>query len=297
MRKLKKKKECIYGKSSPHPHPSVIYIIHSVNQQKVSGLLHSNVELGESPEKLIMLDCRRTGFCSIYQKELEKLLREVALKFPRTGYYQGMNCIGGFLLKYSSDYDFSLTIFNYLVEKKLEKYFSQNFKNLKQLLFLSDKIFELYVPKFHKHFKGLGIGTEYFMSPIVLTLFTGSLQFIENYQLVANIIDIIIMDGWAGFFKVSVVIMQSLEKTLMEMKYDQLLNYLTKEIYEDLIEFSFNSIKKEIKKITIPENLLTGLEIQYEDTTVVIDQYWMNFYEKRRPVKKDKYKLQRGSSD
>lgn len=208
-----------------------------------------------------------------------------------------MNCIGGFLLKYSNDFDFSLLIFNYLMEKKLEKYFSHHFKNLKQLLFLSEKIFELYVPKFHNHFKSLGIGTEYFMSPIVLTLFTGSLQFIENYQLVANIIDIIIMEGWEGFFKVLVVIMQKLEKTLISKDYDKLLNYLTKEIYEDLIEFNFNSMKKEIKKISIPANLLSGLEIQYEDTTVVIDQYWINFYEKRRPSKKEKFVPKRPISD
>ena len=255
----------------------------------MQGLLSSNTELGESPEKLIKLDCRRTGFCSAYQNELENLLKEIAKKFPRTGYYQGMNCIGGFLLKYSNDYEFSLLVFNYLVENRLEKYFSQNFKNLKQLLFLSEKIFELYIPKFHSHFKSLGIGTEYFMSPIVLTLFTGSLQFIENYQLVANLIDIIIVDGWIGFFKVLVVIMQKLEKVLLKKDYDELLNFLTKELYEDLIDFNFNSIKREISKISIPENLLDGLEIQYEDTTVVIEQYWINFYEKRRPYKKDNF--------
>ena len=240
-------------------------------------------DLHSSPEKLIKLDCRRTGFCNYFQSDLEQLLQEVARKFPKTGYYQGMNCIGGFLLKYTSDYQFSLKVFNFLMEKRLETYFSDNFKNLKQLLFVSEKIFELYTPKFHAHFKSKNIGTEYFMSPIVLTLFTQSLQFIENFQLVATIIDIVIAEGWIGFFKVLVVIVQKVENKAVKLDYDELLGYLTKEIFEDLITLNFGSLKHEISKLTIPKGLLTGLGTQYEDTTVIIDNYWVSFYEKRRP--------------
>ena len=250
----------------------------------MSKIIGSQTELTFSPEKLIKLDCRRTGFCNHFQGDLEKLLHEVARKFPKTGYYQGMNCIGGFLLKYTSDYQFALKVFNFLMEKRLETYFSDNFKNLKQLLFVSEKIFELYTPKFHAHFKGKNIGTEYFMSPIVLTLFTGSLQFIENFQLVATIIDIVIAEGWIGFFKVLVVIVQKVESRLIKLDYDYLLSYLTKEIYEDLISFNFGSLKREIARLTIPKGLLQGLGTQYEDTTVIIDNYWSNFYEKRRPA-------------
>lgn len=260
----------------------------------MSLVIGSMADLESSPEKLIRLDCRRTGFCNQYKDDLERLLKNVAKKFPKTGYYQGMNCIGGFLLKYTAEFSFSVMIFNFLMEKRLEKYFSDNFKNLKQLLFVSEKIFELYTPKFHSHFKSLNIGTEYFMSPIVLTLFTGSLQFIENYQLVATIMDIIIAEGWIGFFKVLVVIMMRIEQRLIKMDYDELLSYLTKEIYEDLIQFTFNSLKKEIRKLTIPKNLLYGLEIQYEDTTVVIDNYWMDFYEKRRPSRKQMFLPKKG---
>ena len=86
----------------------------------MSKIIGSQTELTFSPEKLIKLDCRRTGFCNHFQGDLEKLLHEVARKFPKTGYYQGMNCIGGFLLKYTSDYHFALKVFNFLMEKRLE---------------------------------------------------------------------------------------------------------------------------------------------------------------------------------
>lgn len=249
----------------------------------MSKIIGSMKVLPASTEKLIVLDCRRTGFCNHFREDLEQLLREVAKKFPRTEYYQGMNCIGGFLLKYTSDYDFTLKVFNFLMEKRLETYFSDDFKNLRQLLFVSEKIFELYNPNFHAHFKSKNIGTNYFMSPILLTLFTGSLQFIENFQLVATIIDIVIAEGWIGFFKVMVVIIKKVESRLIRLDYDELLKYLTKDIYEDLITFNFGSLKHEIAKLTIPKGLLEGLGLQYEDTTVIIDNYWVNFYEKRRP--------------
>ena len=93
-------------------------------------------------------------------------------------------------------------------------------------------------------------------------------------------------EGWIGFFKVMVVIVKKVENRLVRLDYDDLLSYLTKEIYEDLITFNFGSLKREIAKLTIPKGLLEGLGLQYEDTTVIIDNYWVKFYDRRRPSNK-----------
>lgn len=231
---------------------------------------------------MIPLDCKRTGFCNTYEKELEQLLKRMAVSFPETGYYQGMNCIGGFLLKYTDDFETSKTVFSFLMEKRLSQYFSHDFQNLKQLFFVSKKIFELYCPRFHAHFTNKNIGTEYFMSPILLTLFSGSLQFIENYSLVADVFDVIFANGWPGFFQVLVVFVSKVEDKLLRLDYDEILSYLKEDFYSELISFNFSSLKKEIGKYSIPKSLLMALRVQYADTTYAIDSYWNAFYEKKR---------------
>lgn len=244
------------------------------------------MEAKKSYNRVIPLDCKRTGFCSAYEKELETLLKRMAVSFPETGYYQGMNCIGGFLLKYTQDFDTSKKVFNFLMEKRLSQYFSHDFQNLKQLFFVSKRIFELYCPRFFTHFNNKNIGTEYFMSPILLTLFSGSLQFIENYSLVADVFDIIFAKGWPGFFQVLVVFISKVEDKLLNLDYDEILNYLKEDFYSELISFNFSSLKREIGKYSIPKSLLMALRVQYADTTYAIDSFWNSYYEKKRTSKR-----------
>lgn len=86
-----------------------------------------------------------------------------------------MNCIGGFLINYTDSLPKSKMVFNYFIENFLEKYFLNNFAYLKQLLYVSEKIVQKYAPKFHSHLKSLQIQNEYWISPILLTLFTNGL--------------------------------------------------------------------------------------------------------------------------
>lgn len=62
-----------------------------------------------------------------------------------------MNCIGGFLFLYIDDYEKTKVIFTYLMAKRLEIYFLNNFEMLKKLLYVAEKLIMKFVPKMHKH--------------------------------------------------------------------------------------------------------------------------------------------------
>lgn len=237
-------------------------------------------------EGIIQKDVNRTTFCSSKKPELSKLLKRVSLNFPKTGYYQGMNCIGGFLLKYSGNYKNSLTIFNYLMERRLVKYFSEKFKNAKQLFYVCERLFELYLPSFYQHLKKLNINAAEYLLQTHLTLFTTSLQYIANFSLMANIFDLVIAEGWGGFFKVVIFFFRKFESRVVKMNHEKTMIFLQREIYESLVNIDLERFKRDISKLTIPKNLMLAIEYQYVDTGAIVQNFWHEYYEKRRSSRK-----------
>ena len=238
--------------------------------------------LDEKIIHILRMDVKRTNFVKDKKDELIELLIIVSSNYPKNSYYQGMNCIGGFLLNYLDDFDKSKLIFEYLIKYRLEKYFLDSFSNFKKLLFLSEKIIEIFLTKLFLHFEKLKIGIEFFISPILLTIFCSGLQFIENYNLVTKVIDIFIIEGWVGFFKIIIYIFRHIEKKLLEMEYDTILEFLNKKLYEDLFYFNLTHLKKKCFKIKIKKNLISRLEMEYDSTRKVVDEYWNHYYEKKR---------------
>lgn len=238
--------------------------------------------LDDKTRHIIAMDVKRTNFAKFNKESLEKLLVDVACLFPQTTYYQGMNCIGGFLLNYLDDYETAKLVFVYLMRKRLEIYFLNNFARLKKLLYIAERFIQIHVPKLHSYLLELNIGNEFYISPIILTVFTSSLQFIENYSLVSKIIDIFIVEGWVGFFKVLVHVMKLLEKKVLEKDYDQVLEFLNKNIYEFLFLQKLESIKTEIQKVNIVKSDLEKLDLEYNRTRQVVEKYWSDYFERKR---------------
>ena len=245
----------------------------------------SKGELDHRILHIIKMDVKRTNFAKFNKESLEKLLLEIAAAFPLTTYYQGMNCIGGFLLNFTDNYDTSFQVFNYLMKKRLEVYFLNNFEKLKKLLYISERIIQIYVPNLNARFEELKIGIEFYISPILLTIFTSSLQFIENYSLISKIMDVFISKGWVGFFKVMVYLFRILEKKIIEKDYDKALEFLNKGIYESLFKIKLENLKSECDKILIFNKQVYQLGIEFDCTRLVVENYWNNYYESKRKAK------------
>lgn len=238
--------------------------------------------LDERSTHVLKMDVRRTSFARMNSTHLEKLLLEIADHHPSTAYYQGMNCIGGFLLNYTDNYVLSKKVFSFLVKKRLEVYFLNSFSRLKKLLFIAERIIKTKLPELNDYFAQLQITTEFYLSPLLLTIFSASLQFIDNYNLVAKIFDIFIADGWPAFFKVFVWVFSRLQKKLFQMNYEKILQFLNKEIHEAIFCLDISNFKKELDEIKINKSLIASLEREYDRTRKVVEEYWNNYYEKKK---------------
>ena len=254
------------------------------NQLNISILSKSQSVLSDKIKRVINMDVKRTRFIQPRNNDLETLLSELVLKYPNTSYYQGMNCIGGFLIKYTNDYESSKRIFAFIIRKRLELYFANNFARLKRLLYISERIIKIYLPLIDKNFESLRITTEFYISPFLLTVFTSSLQFIDNYKFVIKVFDMLIAEGWPGFFKVFIWVFKKLEERLLIKDYETLLQFLNKEIYKEIFYLNIMNLKTEIKAIDIDKRLIKSLEREYEETRQMVDEYWNEYYEKKKSV-------------
>jgi len=236
---------------------------------------------------IIKMDVKRTNFVKFNKENLERLLLEIAHAFPLTTYYQGMNCIGGFLLNYTDSYSLSFQIFHFLMRKRLETYFLNNFERIKKVLYICERIIQIFVPKLGARLDELRIGIELYISQILLTIFTSSLQFIDNYNLVAKIMDVFVAKGWVGFFRVLVVVLRSVERKLIEKDFDRVLEFLNKLIYENLFQLKFEHLKADCAEVRINNKMLYVLGAEFDRTRLVVENYWANYYESKRKPREE----------
>ena len=239
-------------------------------------------QLDERTAHVINMDVKRTNFAKFEKEKLQKLLTEIATAHPNMLYYQGMNCIGGYILNYCEDYDISFYMFSYLIRKRLEAYFVNNFARIRTLLYVAERLIQKFVPRVHTRLEELKISNEFFLSPLVLTVFTSYLQFIENYTLVSKIMDMFIVEGWVGFFQILVYIFRHIEKKILGMDYDVVLEFLNKSIYEYLFLNPPPNLKSEAGKIAINKRLIRAFEIEYELKRKIVDEYWNTYLEQKK---------------
>lgn len=270
-----------------------------MNEDGLQNLIASKINTTSDFRDLIKKDVHRTNFISsaTEKRELTRLLEEVASNFPKIEYYQGMNCIGGYLISYTGNYKVSLLVFNYLMEKRLNQYFADSFKNLKQLLYVVDKLLELYMSDLANHLRKLGLRSDVYLSMVLFTLFTGAMQYSKEHEaLVSDVMDIIIAQGWPGFFKVLMVIFSKFNGHVLTLDYENVIIFFQNKIFKRIQDFDFSNIKVEIDEFRIDRSLLRALHYEYQDTKAGIEGFWREYYEKKksRYVRK-KSRTKRGS--
>jgi hypothetical protein len=247
-----------------------------ISDQDLSG-----IQIDKKNDSLIKCDVRRTQLINENKDLLEQILVEVSRLFPETNYYQGMNTIGNFLLNYSNDYATAKQIFIYLMNNDLQTYFSNNFGRLKELLYVAERLLDIHVPKISAHLLKLQVMNEYYISPIILTIYTVSFQFVENYPFVIQAMDLFMVEGWTGFFKVFVIVMRMVESKVLEMNFELAMEFLNKGIWQNLNELKIENLNSEAQKILISPNDIMNISCDYRNSRKIIDNSWETFAERK----------------
>ena len=245
----------------------------------------------KSLKDVIILDVNRTYFSEDQKgkrENIKNILFCLLYSYPEVGYCQGMNFICQFLLEATKDEEKSFNIFSAILSKtKYGNLILDDFSLMKKYFYVFERLISLYLPELSTLLKQNNVLPSYYISPWFITLFTHS--FIGNQtKLLLHIFDLFILDGWICIIKIGLMLLKNYQNYLMQMTFEELLNFLINDLKEKYDFFNNNNYEKFLEMyqdIKIPKGLLSNIENEYElDKKIISKQKQREESEKEQKV-------------
>ena len=223
---------------------------------------------------VIKMDVIRTSFDTdekIKREKIQNILKSIAFELPSLNYCQGMNSIAAFLLDIcNNDEEETFYIFLcLLLDTKYTTLFQNNLEILNQLFYQFERILNNKMPGFYMYLKSNKITPGYFVSPWFITVFTNvyiDAKDLNNRKLVMRIFDLFIFSGWKAIIKIGIALLKYNECNILNLPFEDLLNYLTCEIIKSSFfgKDNLNEINKASFLFDITNALLSNIEKEFD---------------------------------
>ena len=196
---------------------------------------------GKNDFCIIDLDSQRTLFdkntnVEEKRKSLNNILKTCIMLNEEGSYCQGMNFVGGFILKISENEEESfyllMGLFKYTDYRSI---FKKDLTKLRLFFAIFEKILKLYIPTLESYFTENKVTANYYLSAWFITLFTSLVKQGQKLDAFLKIFDLFIIDGWKAIFNISMDILRKNEETLLTYKNEVLLHYLTNTLGYDYV--------------------------------------------------------------
>ena len=240
---------------------------------------------------IIILDVNRTYFIK-EQNEKREIIKNILFSlvyiYPKIGYCQGMNFICQFLLEATKDEEKTFHVFSAILSKtKYGNLIIDEFSLMRKYFYVFERLINLYLPELSLLLKQNNVLPSYYISPWFITLFTHS--FIETQtKLLLRIFDLFILDGWISIIKIGLMLLKHYQKVLMEMIFEELLNFLINDLKEKYDFFNNNNYEKFMElyqDIKIPKGLVSNIGNEYElEKKIVLKQMQKEKSEKEKQM-------------
>ena len=182
-------------------------------------------------DHIIALDVKRTHAerADFDHLSLEQILRNVNHSdMGRFSYYQGLNYIVAYLLDVMGDKERTYCLTIKLLESEFRQYVDENMENLNQLFYMFRRILHIFLPRVSHHLeKNENMQTSVIYANWFLTIFTTLKQQKKHIPMLDQIFDIFVSKGWAGFFRCVLVLLYHCEDTILSLRNDELIVFLT----------------------------------------------------------------------
>ena len=220
---------------------------------------------------IINLDVDRTFFDTNQDENRQKLkniLMTLSICNPNIGYCQGMSFIGQFLLVITKyDEERSFDVFSALITKaNYGDLMIDNFEQMKKYFYVFERLINIYLPDLDIILKKNNVSASYYITPWFITLFTNS--FCTNHtKLLMRIFDMFVFDGWICIIRIGLLLLKHYQSFLIEMKFEEILQFLINELKEKYDFFNNSNYDKFIElyhEMKIPKGLVINIENEYE---------------------------------
>jgi hypothetical protein len=240
-----------------------------IYQEQRKKILENNLE--SQFLDIINLDVERTFF-DVNQNENRKKLRNILVTLsicnPKIGYCQGMSFIGQFLLVITKyDEERSFDIFSALITKgNYGSLMEKNFEEMKKYFYVFERLINIYLPDLYIVLNKNNVSSSYYITPWFITLFTHS--FCTNHtRILVRIFDTFVLDGWTCIIRIGLLLLKYYQNNLIEMKFEEILQFLINELKEKYVFFNNSNYDKFIElyhEMKIPRGLVINIENEFE---------------------------------
>ena len=202
------------------------------------------------------------------RQKLKNILTTLSICHSNFGYCQGMSYIGQFLLEITKeDEERAFDVFSAILTKAhYGELMSQNFEQMKKYFYVFERLINIYLPDLDIIFRKNNISPGYYITPWFITLFTYS--FCNNHKrLLLRIFDNFILDGWICIIRVGLLLLKHYQNYLIEMKFEEILQFLINELKEKYDFFNNSNYDKFIElyhEMKIPKGLVINIENEFE---------------------------------
>lgn len=138
-------------------------------------------------------------------------------------YYQGMNYIAIFLYKTFQDELKAYQFLCYISEKYLTEKLEKSFKGLMEMIFLSDKLFQITNQEVWQMLQSGQMSSIHFSVPLIITVFTTYVKEERNFDLIYTIWDLFLTEGFLSVLKAQLCILKIQEKFMEQVESDMML--------------------------------------------------------------------------
>ena len=220
---------------------------------------------------IINLDVDRTFFDTNQEENRQKLkniLVTLSICNPNIGYCQGMSFIGQFLLVITKyDEERSFDVFSALITKaNYGNLMIDNFEQMKKYFYVFERLINIYLPDLDIILKKNNVSASYYITPWFITLFTNS--FCTNHtKLLIRIFDMFVLDGWICIIRIGLLLLKHYQSFLIEMKFEEILQFLINELKEKYDFFNNSNYDKFIElyhEMKIPKGLVINIENEFK---------------------------------
>ena len=230
----------------------------------------------EEDKKLIYevrLDVDRTAVkpddIHSHRNKIFNILYAVSLSNDGIKYCQGMNFISDVLYELFGEEEAFYILLSLFKNTEYPLIFAKDLKKLKIFFYVFNRIIQLFEPELSSYLNMNNVTVNTFVPPWFITLFTSSHQYLrnenDNINLIVRILDNFIVSGWKGMMTVGIALLHNYENTVMNKRYDAMLEFLINDIVKS--EFFEDKNKDKLEEyfdtIKISKNLIKNIELEY----------------------------------
>ncbi|WWC66780.1 uncharacterized protein I206_100685 [Kwoniella pini CBS 10737] len=205
------------------------------------------LKIPSTHEKAIKKDLSRTfphhkyfqDNAGMGQEGLFMVVKAYSLYDPEVGYTQGLAFIVAALLLNMPDEEAFCVLVRLMDSYNLRSHFTAEMRGLQLRLFQFDRLVEEILPLLHTHLVRQGVKSSIYAAQWFMTLF--SYRF--PLSLVYRVLDIVFAEGIEAIFRFSLALLKKSENQLLELEFEQILNFLQSDLFE-VYRISENEIEK-----------------------------------------------------